>query len=106
MAQAHPPLYPDRAPIPADVRRDVLQRAGGRCENCGDAGPLEMHHMTYSWGREGLDLIFGHERPGDLMALCRSCHLGEHLDINGDFWADPDEKEAYWATYFSEMGKD
>jgi 5-methylcytosine-specific restriction endonuclease McrA len=87
-----------RPEIPDDVRQAVRMRSRGRCEECGREGlPLEMHHMTYEneW-----------EKPEDLEHLCRDCHLSRHLDANGDFWADPMEKEAYWATYYSELDKD
>lgn len=49
-----------------DRRKLVLQRAGYRCEHCGSAGPLEIHHVRYdNLGDEGID---------DLIALCRPCH--------------------------------
>ncbi len=111
----HPsPYAEERAmhPIPVEVRNAVLARAKGRCECCGCIRPLEMHHTTYdlievtNYHRDFGDLIFGHETPAVLLALCRDCHLAEHLDINGDFWADPNEKETYWATYWSEMERD
>jgi 5-methylcytosine-specific restriction endonuclease McrA len=81
--------------IPAHVRQEVGRRSRGRCEECGCTGPLELHHMTYE--------DEGNEDPNDLEHLCRSCHLSRHLDVNGDFWADPMEKEAYWATYWEEL---
>lgn len=47
-------------------RRAVLRRAGYRCERCGWAGPLDIHHLTYA--------RFGNEELSDLKALCRECH--------------------------------
>ena len=39
-----------RKPIPYKVRAEVLaRRAGGRCEDCGERRPLELHHRTYQW---------------------------------------------------------
>jgi 5-methylcytosine-specific restriction endonuclease McrA len=92
----------NRPPISSDVRRAVLNRAKGGCEDCGSRGTLELHHLTYthpyshpglSWAEES---IFGYETPNDLVALCRECHHGRHIDANGDFWADPMEMENYW----------
>jgi 5-methylcytosine-specific restriction endonuclease McrA len=41
-------------------------RFGGRCAFCNAPGDLEAHHRTYERR--------GHEEPGDLTALCPSCH--------------------------------
>lgn len=91
-----------KPPIPAATRRLVAQRANGVCERCGDKpllfAKLELHHRHYE--------TEGREQPHDLMLLCRSCHRDEHVDLNGDFWADPTEKDDYWASYFSELDKD
>ena len=68
-----------------------------------------MHHTTYrleavsSYHRDFGGLIFGHETPDVLLALCRECHHRAHVDLNGDFWVDPVEKEVYWATYFENL---
>ncbi len=52
------------------MRKAVLRRAGYRCERCGAAKPLDVHHLSYE--------RFGHEDMTDLRALCRDCH----------WWAD------------------
>lgn len=52
------------------LRKQVLRRAGWRCECCGRRGPLDVHHLTYE--------RFGRESMGDLQALCRDCHDGVH----------------------------
>jgi 5-methylcytosine-specific restriction endonuclease McrA len=87
-----------RPPIPSDVRRAVLRRAQGCCQDCGSRGSLELHHLTYarpewhpglSWTEE---FIFGCETPDVLVALCR----GRHVDVNGDFWVDPMEIQNHW----------
>jgi hypothetical protein len=70
----------------------VLERAHGRCEDCGDGGSLELHHLRYHTElshdyKYGGELIFGKETPNDLAALCRDCHLQRHLDPNGDYCA-------------------
>ena len=52
------------------LRKQVLRRAGWRCECCGRCGPLDVHHLTYE--------RFGRESMGDLQALCRDCHDEAH----------------------------
>ena len=51
------------------VRLAELEASGFRCRLCNDGGgntAIEAHHRTY----ENL----GNEQPGDLTALCRTCH--------------------------------
>jgi hypothetical protein len=38
-------------------------------------------------------LIFGHERPGDLAALCRECHAERHRGPYGEYCWNPEEAE-------------
>lgn len=52
-------------------RRQALYDAGYRCERCGAASPLDVHHLTYR-------NIFN-EAPEDLQALCRPCHNWIHM---------------------------
>lgn len=52
------------------VRGKRLRTAHYKCEACGEARPLDVHHLTYA--------NFGTEPNGDLMALCRSCHELTH----------------------------
>jgi HNH endonuclease len=47
-------------------RARSIALAGGRCERCGKAGRLEVHHLTYA--------RLGRERDRDLRALCHRCH--------------------------------
>ena len=51
-------------------RRNVLLRAGYRCELCYASGRLQVHHRTYD--------RYGNELLSDLIALCRSCHQRFH----------------------------
>ena len=53
-----------------DKRAGAIRRAGGRCERCGRAGRLDVHHITYA--------RLGCEADGDLVALCRACHEVMH----------------------------
>lgn len=86
-ADAAPPQSAPPAPTadPAYVRylgskewrercAPVLERAGGRCEDCGAppaAGDtLEVHHLHYG-------TLYA-ERPEDLAALCSGCHRRRH----------------------------
>jgi 5-methylcytosine-specific restriction endonuclease McrA len=82
-----------REPIPIHVRHAVLARASRQCEICGEAKPLELHHLTYvrQCSGDGPDLIFGHETESDLQALCRECHYSCHMAPWGEFIADIDE---------------
>jgi hypothetical protein len=52
------------------LRAGALGRAAGRCQLCGVAGNLNVHHNTYK--RRGAEL------PSDVIALCRSCHAKFH----------------------------
>lgn len=96
------------ADIPPTVRTAVILRCRNFCEECGERKPLEMHHLTYRRRDHDHDelLIFGHETPDDLLALCRDCHHAQHVDPAGVFWEDPEEMEAHWFTYHEEMGRD
>lgn len=52
-------------------RNLVLERAAGRCENCGQRGPLQVHHKVFrSHGRD--------DRVGNLVAYCLDCHEAAH----------------------------
>jgi hypothetical protein len=51
-------------------RRQAIRRAGRRCEQCGERGPLDVHHVTYD--------RLGREAPGDVIALCPTCHARTH----------------------------
>lgn len=46
------------------------KRAGYRCQLCNQKAPLQAHHRTYE--------RLGYELPGDLIALCASCHRRYH----------------------------
>jgi 5-methylcytosine-specific restriction endonuclease McrA len=46
------------------------KRAGYRCQMCGRALPLQVHHNTYK--------RLGYELPRDLIALCDDCHRRHH----------------------------
>jgi hypothetical protein len=53
----------------------ALDAAGHRCQVCNTPDRLDVHHRTYE--------RFGHEGPGDLTVLCRSCHETFHETKRG-----------------------
>ena len=50
------------------MRRRILNARGWRCEDCGRAGRLELHHVIAV--EDG-----GDDSPDNLRALCRPCHF-------------------------------
>ena len=52
------------------LAKAVKVEAGNRCRACNSKGPLVAHHRTYE--------NFGRENPGDVTALCKSCHAVIH----------------------------
>lgn len=60
-----------KSAIWAEVRRRVIARVrGGLCEVCRAAAATDAHHLTYDRA--------GHERWGDLQAVCLKCHEEIH----------------------------
>lgn len=57
------------------LRLQRIQAANWKCERCGRAGRLEVHHIKPV--HRG-----GDNHPDNLEVLCRRCHLSEH-DVNG-----------------------
>jgi ATP-dependent DNA helicase RecQ len=53
------------------LRRQVLERDGWRCQNCGSAMNLQIHHLK---PRSKL----GHDEISNLLALCAGCHALLH----------------------------
>lgn len=66
-------------------RADIIARANWRCEICGQAGPLEVHHLTY-------ERLF-EEHDSDLIALCPQCHEKQHGYKNEDDMIDLNSKK-------------
>ena len=68
--------------IPDGAYDAVVSRADYRCEKCG-CKPIsgEIHHLHYR--------TKGHERPEDVMFLCRDCYQAAHMTPNG-FVSDPE----------------
>jgi len=52
-------------------RRQMIQAAERKCQNCGRYSHLlNVHHSSYE--------RLGNEDPDDLVVLCASCHHGQH----------------------------
>ena len=67
-------------------REKALRLAGRRCQECGSAERLEVHHLSY-------DRLF-QERDGDLIVLCRRCHGKRHAYFNEvDLMHKPEEPQ-------------
>ena len=60
-------------------RLAAMTAAGNKCQRCGAdywlGNQLEAHHLHYN--------SLGHERPEDVVVLCRPCHEAEH-QIKGE----------------------
>lgn len=54
----------------ANVRIELFNSRGKKCEKCSSKKRIEVHHLTY-------ENIF-HEEPKDLIILCNECHKKEH----------------------------
>ena len=92
------------------LRRACFREQGTRCLDCGERVPLELHHLSYQFGpyplvADGI-ICWGLETLADVVGLCRECHLQRHVDCTGEFWADPDEREAYWFTFHEGLERD
>ena len=72
------------------VRRRELERTGWRCERCGKAGRLEVHHVRpLAKGGAAYD-------PDNLKVLCRRCHIETHKRPRS-------EAERGWAALVREL---
>jgi 5-methylcytosine-specific restriction endonuclease McrA len=54
-----------------ELRRQVLNRDGWRCQDCGATSSLQVHHKR-SRGRHG------HDCAENLITLCARCHGRRH----------------------------
>ncbi len=54
----------------AQIRIDLFELRGKKCERCGSKKRISVHHLSY-------DNIFN-EEPEDLEILCDKCHKNEH----------------------------
>jgi hypothetical protein len=56
------------------LHRKVLERDGWKCQHCGRATELEVHHIRF---RSAL----GHDEPDNLITLCSECHRDVHYSL-------------------------
>ena len=54
------------------LRREVLARDGWRCQHCGRAENLEVHHIQ-------LRSKLGDDKSQNLITICADCHRKMHL---------------------------
>ena len=62
--------YINHSPVWYAKRKWALERAGYKCEQCGNTYNLSVHHLNYN--------NLGKEHPEDLKVLCKTCHEREH----------------------------
>lgn len=58
-----------------ELRKQVLERDGWRCQYCGSSENLQVHHLQ-SRGRLGDDTL------ENLITLCACCHRDVHLKFH------------------------
>ena len=73
----------------ARIRREILERDGYRCRQCGRAGRLEVDHIE-PMARGGSDTD-----SDNLQSLCRECHISKTARENRK--PQPPEVEAWHA---------
>lgn len=75
-------------------RRFVLNSVGWRCERCGAAARLELHHpVPVSEGGAEFD-------RANIEVLCRACHIAHHREHPGRAnrgWPDVDRPPGFGA---------
>lgn len=59
------------------TRKEVLERDGYRCQRCGKAGILEVHHVTPLQDDPAQDPY----DPDGCLLLCRGCHILTHREM-------------------------
>lgn len=59
----------------AQLCRQVLDRNGWKCQNCGRASELHVYHISF---RSAL----GNDDIGNLITLCFSCHEMVHCSTH------------------------
>jgi hypothetical protein len=75
------------------MRKDMFRLRGERCERCGYAHELQLHHKTYE--RLGRELI------SDLEVLCHQCHekADEERALQGQIRSETARYNAALDTY-------
>lgn len=63
-----------REPIPAHLRKRVMERDGYACTECGDTNDLTLDHI-YPWSKGGPDTY------ENLRVLCRPCNSSKGANV-------------------------
>lgn len=54
-----------------EIKQEITQEAGGRCQQCGCQGPFDLHHIKpVAYG--------GKPDKKNLLLLCKPCHRKKH----------------------------
>jgi 5-methylcytosine-specific restriction endonuclease McrA len=56
-------------------KKDIYNRADGKCERCGSTFRPQVHHLSYA--------NLGNEKDNDLVLLCSKCHIVTHICKGG-----------------------
>lgn len=59
-----------RSPLWFKFRQSKIDSVGGKCEECGSADRLQVHHLHYK--------TLGMESFADVQVLCKACHRTRH----------------------------
>lgn len=65
-----------KTPYWRNLRKRIIRRAGCKCQLCGNAKNLQVHHKRYET-RNGNSILF-RETGKDLMVVCGNCHQRIH----------------------------
>lgn len=81
-----------RSPSWAKRREAYFESHPKRCNSCGTASKIHLHHSTY-------ENLFS-EKDEDLMPLCGSCHAGLHM-VQSAFKMSVEEVTELWMVVAS-----
>ena len=59
------------------LRRQILERDAWRCQGCGSAENLQIHHKKFRSQS-------GHDAEENLITLCAQCHMRKHMTLKSD----------------------
>jgi len=73
MSEIPPKRFPIRLDAKAywELRKEVLERDGWRCQYCGSLSAVEVHHQRFRSHQ-------GEDTENNLISLCSKCHREIH----------------------------